>query len=193
MDIRKINIRSISEAEYSQIAKIFPETAEKIKNYRPDDKKRTLAGRFLLKNMIKEIYGREDFSLVFNENGKPLLDFCFFSISRSEDIAVCAVSDFPVGVDIERIGGFKKRKRYMLFTDSESDYVNKQDSENRFYTLWTMKEAYIKAIGGKIADAAKTEFVTSDFTFKKTYENYKFKTQKKENYVLTVCEKSPEY
>lgn len=193
MDIRKINIHSISDAEYSQIAKIFPETAEKIKNYRPDDKKRTLAGRFLLKNMIKEIYGREDFSLVFNENGKPLLDFCFFSISHSEDVAVCAVSDFPVGTDIQYMGGFVKRKKYMLFTDSESGYVNQHDSENRFHTLWTMKEAYIKAIGGKIADAAKTEFVTSDFIIKKTYENYKFKTQKKENYVLTVCERSPEY
>lgn len=192
MDIRKINIHSISDAEYSQIAKIFPETAEKIKNYRPDDKKRTLAGRFLLKNMIKEIYGREDFSLVFNENGKPLLDFCFFSISHSEDVAVCAVSDFPVGTDIQYMGGFVKRKKYMLFTDSESGYVNQHDSENRFYTLWTMKEAYIKAIGGKIADAAKTEFVTSDFIIKKTYENYKFKTQKKENNVLTVCENSPE-
>ena len=193
MDIRKINIHSISDAEYSQIAKIFPETAEKIKNYRPDDKKRTLAGRFLLKNMIKEIYGREDFSLVFNENGKPLLDFCFFSISHSEDVAVCAVSDFPVGTDIQYMGGFVKRKKYMLFTDSESGYVNQHDSENRFYTLWTMKEAYIKAIGGKIADAAKTEFVTSDFIIKKTYENYKFKTEKQENYVFTVCEKSPEY
>ena len=193
MDIRKINIHSISDAEYSQIAKIFPETAEKIKNYRPDDKKRTLAGRFLLKNMIKEIYGREDFSLVFNENGKPLLDFCFFSISHSEDVAVCAVSDFPVGTDIQYMGSFVKRKKYILFTDLESGYVNQHDSENRFYTLWTMKEAYIKAIGGKIADAAKTEFVTSDFIIKKTYENYKFKTQKKENYVLTVCEKSPEY
>ena len=192
MDIRKINIHSISYAEYSQIAKIFPETAEKIKNSRPDDKKRTLAGRFLLKNMIKEIYRREDFSLVFNENGKPLLDFCFFSISHSEDVAVCAVSDFPVGTDIQYMGGFVKRKKYMLFTDLESGYVNQHDSKNRFYTLWTMKEAYIKATGGKIADAAKTEFVTSDFTFKKTYENYKFKTQKKENYVLTVCENSPE-
>ena len=78
MEIRKINIRTISEKEYSEIIRFFPETAEKLNNYRPDDKKRTLAGRFLLKNMIKEIYGREDFSLVFNENGKPLLDFCFF-------------------------------------------------------------------------------------------------------------------
>lgn len=193
MEIRIINIRDVSDAEYTEILKKFPETAEKIKNLRPDDKKRTLAGRLLLKNMIKEKYGREDFSLIFNENGKPLLDFCFFSISHSGDVAVCAVSDFSVGADIQYMGGFVKRKKYMLFTDSESGYVNQHDSENRFYTLWTMKEAYIKAIGGKIADAAKIELVTSDFIIKKTYESYKFKTEKKENYVLTVCEKSPEH
>ena len=192
MEIRKINISAVSDAEYSETAEFFPEIAEKIANYSPDDKKRTLAGRFLLKNMIKEKYGREDFLLFFNENGKPLLDFCFISISHSGDFAVCAVSKFPVGADIEYTGGFKKREKYMLFTDLESDYVNRHDSGKRFYTLWTMKEAYIKAIGGKIADASKTELVTPDFHIKKTYENFKFITEKQGKYVLTVCEKSSE-
>lgn len=193
MEFRSINIGDISDAEYSEILDFFPETAEMIKNYRPDDKKRTLAGRFLLKNMIKEKYGRKNFTLGFNENGKPMLDFCFISISHSGDFAVCAVSDFPIGADIQYMSGFKKRKKYMLFTDSESDYVNQNDGENRFYTLWTMKEAYIKAIGGKIADAAKTELVMSDFKIKNTYESFKFTTQKQGNYLLTVCEKSPEH
>lgn len=191
MELRKISIRGISDNEYSEIAEYFPETALKIKNYRLDDKKRTLAGRILLRKMIKKRYGIEDFTLSFNENGKPTLDFCFFSISHSGDIAVCAVSDYPVGADVQYMSGFKKRDRYMLFTASESDYVNECDCEQRFYTLWTMKEAYIKAIGGKTADMTNTKLVTPELRVNKNFGDFIFKTEKQGNYILTVCEKSP--
>lgn len=188
MELKKINIGSISEKEYSEISEYFPETAPKTKNYRPEDKKRTLAGRLILKKIIKEIYGREDFTLFFNENGKPMLDFCFLSISHSGDYAVCAVSDLPVGVDIERTGGFKKRDKYMLFTPLESEYVNERDSENRFYTLWTRKEAYIKAKGGLLADAAKAELVTPDLKLRNIYDGFHFTTEKSDNYILSAAE-----
>lgn len=191
MELRKISIRGISDKEYSEIAEFFPELALKTKNYRPDDKKRTLAGRILLRKMIKERYGREDFTLSFNENGKPTLDFCFFSISHSGDIAVCAVSDYPVGADVQYMSDFKKREKYMLFTASESGYVNERDYEQRFYTLWTMKEAYIKAIGGKTADMAYIELVTPKLGINKKFGDFIFKTEKQGNYILTVCEKSP--
>ena len=186
MEIRKININEISDTEYSKTADFFPETTKQIKDYRPDDKKRTLAGRYLLKKMIRELYGREEFTVKLNENGKPYLDFCFFSISHSGDFAVCAVSDFPVGVDIERMKGFKQRDKYMLFTPTESEYVNKSDPENRFFTLWTRKEAYIKAKGGKISDAAKVELVTSDFKLLSKYDGFDFKTEFTDGYILSV-------
>lgn len=188
MKIEKINIGGLSDKEYSEIAEFFPETAERIKNYRPDDKKRTLAGRFLLKKMIKELYGREEFSLSFNENGKPTLDFCFFSISHSGDFAVCAVSDFPVGADIERIGRFKRREKYMLFTQRESEFVNERDCDNRFYTIWTRKEAYIKAKGGKLSDAAKTELVAPDFKLLSRYDGFSFTTEESDGYILSAAE-----
>lgn len=186
MEIRKISINEISDIEYSETLDFFPEATKQIKDCRPDDKKRTLAGRYLLKQMIKELYGREDFVLGFNENGKPTLDFCFFSISHSGDFAVCAVSDSPVGVDIERMEQFKKRDSYMLFTALESEYVNKSDSLNRFYTLWTRKEAYIKAKGGKISDAAKAELVTPDFKLLSKYDGFDFKTEFTDGYILSV-------
>ena len=188
MIIRKINICGISKEEYSETEKAFPEAALKANNYRPDDKKRTLAGRFLLKKMITELYGRDNFALSFNENGKPALDFCFFNISHSEDFAVCAVSDSPVGVDIERADGFKRREKYMLFTPRESEYVNERDCVNRFYTLWTRKEAYIKAKGGILADAARAELVTPDFKLLSRYEGFRFTTEKSDGYILSAAE-----
>ena len=139
--------------------------------------------------MIQERYGREDFKLGFNENGRPVLDFCFISISHSGDYAVCAVADLPVGVDIESMGGFKKREKYMLFTPIESEYINRKDSEDRFYTLWTRKEAYIKAKGGILADAAKTELVTCGFSLLNFYDGFRFTTDKSDGYIISAAEK----
>ena len=69
MIIEKMNIRGISEKEYSETAKFFPETAERIKNCRPDDKKRTLAGRLLLKKMIKEKTFGDKTEMIYQTGG----------------------------------------------------------------------------------------------------------------------------
>ena len=115
MLLEKINIRDITDEEYTAALYLFPDIPK-----RGEDTKRTLAGRILLKKMIKRLYGKEDFKLYYNENGKPLCDFCFFSISHSGDFAAVAVSDNQVGVDIQIPGGFKKREKYMLFSPAAS-------------------------------------------------------------------------
>lgn len=189
MLISKINIRDISDTEYAEIERIFPAVAKKVKDSRPDKRKQTLAGRLLLKRLVKDFCGKDDFSVFSGENGKPVTDCCCFSIAHSGEYAVCAVSDKPVGVDIEAIGAFKKREKYMLFTPLESEYVNEADSVFRFYSLWTIKEAYIKALGGSLPDILKAELVTKELKLKKSFGDYIFTTEKEQGYILTVCEK----
>lgn len=189
MLISKINICDISDTEYAEIERLFPTVAKKVKNSRPDKRKQTLAGRLLLKRLVKDFCGKDDFSVLSGENGKPMTDCCCFSIAHSGEYAVCAVSDKPVGVDIEAVGVFKKREKYMLFTPLESKYVNKADSAVRFYSLWTMKEAYIKALGGSLPDVTGTELVTKELKLKKSLSDYIFTTEKEQGYILTVCER----
>ena len=139
-----INIRTVSNDEYRDIsARQSDELKKRLENCGEDDVKRTLAGRLLLERMIKRIYGKERFEINYNRNGKPLCDFCFFSISHSGDFAAVAVSDNQVGVDIQIPGGFKKREKYMLFSPAENEFVNAENSENRFYTLWTRKGVFL--------------------------------------------------
>ena len=76
----------------------------------------------------------------------------------------------------------------MLFSPLESKYVNERDSESRFYTLWTRKEAYIKAKGGILADAAKAELVTSDLKLLSRYDGFDFMTEKSDGYILSAAE-----
>lgn len=182
-----INIRDIPDEEYRTAAALQPyELKKRLENCKDADIKRTLAGRLLLERMIKRIYGKERFEIKYNKNGKPLCDFCFFSISHSGDFAAVAVSDDPIGVDIQIPGGFKKREKYMLFSPAENEFVNAENSENRFYTLWTRKEAYIKAEGGTLADAAKISLVGGG-KFKEKLGEYRFETEKTESYYLAVC------
>ena len=182
-----INICAVSDSEYRDIsARQSDGLRKRLENCTDDDVKRTLAGRLLLERMIKRIYGKERFEIKYNKNGKPLCDFCFFSISHSGEYAAVAVSDEPIGVDIQIPDGFKKREKYMLFSPDENEFVNAKDSENRFYTLWTRKEAYIKAEGGTLSDAAKISLIGGG-ELKEKLGEYRFETEKTESYYLAVC------
>lgn len=181
------DITGISDEEYKKASSLI--SSERISRLNGDDKKRTLAGRILLCELVLRLYGRTEFDVKISENGKPELDFCFFNISHSGKYAVCAVSDRPVGIDIEEMSDFKRRERYMLFSKEESDYVNAVQTPERFYTLWTMKEAYIKAIGATLGDAEKVTFI-KDGRLCAEFKGYLFTTEYRDGYALTVCEKA---
>lgn len=78
----------------------------------------------------------------------------------------------------------------MLFSPEECGFVNAADSENRFFTLWTMKEAYIKAGGAAFfQDAAGLSLVGGGLLEAKHFGNNHFETEKTDSYYLTVCYK----
>ncbi|MBD5585432.1 MAG: 4'-phosphopantetheinyl transferase superfamily protein [Clostridia bacterium] len=92
------------------------------------------------------------FAINFNENGKPYVegDPLFFSITHSKDTAVFALSDKPVGIDLEFIDCKRKIESVLLrFTDRELSEIN--GNLPLFYENWVVKEAYIKLICGTIA------------------------------------------
>lgn len=151
------------------------------------NKERTHAGRTLLKELITEIYGKKELNFIFNENGKPLLDFCFFSISHSGNYVACAVDTKPIGIDIEHISRFKKRKKYMLFTPKETEFVNLKDSAERFLTLWTRKEAYVKLKGGKLADAADICLISDDLELINGYNNIMFTSKNESDFIFSIA------
>ena len=92
----------------------------------------------------------------YNEYGKPHLannSALQFNLSDSHSTALYAVArDQEVGIDVEymgrdtRIDGIAER----FFSPEESTAFQKLPVEERlagFYRLWTLKEAYVKAIG----------------------------------------------
>ena len=116
-------------------------------------KKLSIAAGELAKKSIAEVLNIDPESIRFRTTkaGKPYAENLNieFSISHSGNIAVCAISDKPVGIDIELIKDVSFNVAKRLFTPDEQKYVfEKWDvSKQRFYEVWTRKEAYVKKIG----------------------------------------------
>ena len=116
------------------------------------EQERTLVKK-LLKNALAERLPHRpaQFQLEYGKYGKPYLKDAAlqFSVSYTYGICLIALSDGEIGADIERLRAAKLRVANRCFTDSENHYLH-QDTElfdQRFYELWTQKEAYLKYTG----------------------------------------------
>ena len=116
-------------------------------------KKLSVAAGDLLRKAIAEEFNINASELRFRsgKNGKPYVENAKveFSISHSENIAVCVLSDKPVGIDIEYIRDVNVNVARRLFTQDEQNYVFEKWPlvKQRFFEVWTRKEAYVKMLG----------------------------------------------
>ncbi len=80
--------------------------------------------------------------------GKPKTPGVFWNLSHSGEYALLAVSDADVGADLERLRPAPMRTAGRVFAPEELDWLAAgEDGDARFFTLWTMKEALLKASG----------------------------------------------
>ena len=89
----------------------------------------------------------------------PLHPDIHFNLSYSDAYIACAVSDVPVGVDIEVMKPRSMKIAHRFFTPYELAYITAIEAEKlvRFYEIWTKKESAIKMWG--------TGFLTSISSF----------------------------
>lgn len=106
----------------------------------------------LLKQGLEEknIFFSEDL-IDYTEHGKPYLkgyDKVFFNISHCREIAVCAIEDTVVGVDVENIRQRLKRVMQRTYSEREIEYVEcSENPDEMFFRIWTLKESFVKALG----------------------------------------------
>lgn len=86
-----------------------------------------------------------------DEGGKPYfphLPQCRFSVSRSGELALCAVGGVDIGADIEKLR--PRNPKFPRYALSERELAWFSDRGSRwedFYALWTLKEARVKCTG----------------------------------------------
>ncbi len=139
------------------------------------DRARSLCAGLALDACLQAVGLRErEVTVKTDEHGKPYLadhPELYFSLSHSGDFAVCALDDAPIGVDLERhrpIDSERLAKRYLNVTAPLT--------RAEFFSLWTKKESYLKAVGIGLAGLhAEPE------------AGWQFREYPLRGYSLTVC------
>lgn len=130
---------------------------KKVLSYRfMQDRKLSLYVELLCRLLLSSISSKNYNDFVFEvlEYGKPIVigkDGFHISLSHTRMCAVVCVSELgEVGIDVEKINEAPLDIMNTCFSQNEIENIlcGKTDELNeRFYKMWTCKEAYLKQIG----------------------------------------------
>jgi len=175
------------------------EKLKKISN--PANRYRSAMGEILTRYAIQSVSGINTGDLVveIGPNGKPFLTShpqIHYNISHSGEYVVCAVAKVNLGIDVERIRDVNFRVAERYFSKAElADLMKYEPYERRdyFFTLWTIKESYLKALGKGLTKSL------SSFTVRKDRKKYHltgedlavgysvFNSSLPGNYMISLC------
>lgn len=159
-DINKLFVVSLDETFDSELydtLSLLTAAGKKAKldNYKSDiDKKLELYADLLLRVAIHQDLNIENGDITFGANsyGKPFLlsnqDY-HFNVSHTHNMIAVAVSNNSIGIDVEKIREIDLGIAKRFFTEYELKYIYKSQNNTyeRFFEIWTKKEAYIKYMG----------------------------------------------
>lgn len=102
----------------------------------------------LLRDILKSDYHLEEICIERDEMGKPFLKGgeVFFNVSHSGAYIAIAVSEKPVGVDIEGMRTIRDGMYRKVVQPQEQELIGAA-RERDFLRLWTLKESFVKAEG----------------------------------------------
>jgi 4'-phosphopantetheinyl transferase len=128
-------------------------------------------------------------------NGKPYYiteKKYSFNISHSGDIAICAISECLVGIDIERKGGTINDILQRICKKEEFEWANSGVGKEKCYSLWTYRESYLKCIGNGIKGIANLFSMIDDKKLIVEHEGFFFyPIQVQNGYESTICTQGP--
>lgn len=140
------------------VSRLDPVELERFHRFRPEVKKQEFAlGKALTRFALSRATGRTTVPWVFtvDRRGKPGLgpphSSLHFNLSHTKGLlAVAVTSGHPVGIDVETIEPRSEDIARRFFAPEEVSLLESTPADRRvtlFTTLWTLKEAYMKAHG----------------------------------------------
>lgn len=149
------------EEIYNNAGAYWQKKADRI--WAAEKRKEILGSAALLERSLSIYLGTKDLSehldnVKTGKYGKPEFSLhpdVHFNLSHSGGWAMCIISSFPAGCDIEKVRidkdgpDLEMRIAQRFFTPAECEMLSRNDKcmPLNFYRLWTLKESYIKAIG----------------------------------------------
>ena len=156
----------------------------------------------LLEYALLHTFGKriEEITFTKSAQGKWTCDFCHFSLSHSGNALAVALSDLPVGVDIEKNAPIKSPNKVAkkILTEAElEDYqrlaVNAESSNAFLLEIWTKKESIFKR-GGIASFLPNRIFVGEDTQTQKVFvadEEYFLSVTGNTDLTMHLCENAP--
>jgi len=159
-----IDVSSICPEAYCNAGWIPQDRIQRMVKYRREsDKKLLIGGELILTSYMSEKLDKSWASLMstesrllergLNEYGKPYFirhpDMAF-NISHSGKYCVGAFSDVQIGVDVQIKSEPYAEIADSFFNDDERKILYALPEDKRadyFFTMWTLKESYMKAVG----------------------------------------------
>ena len=187
MQIYMLNISDLSAEEYkAAFYDMSEERRKKCLDFRFDeDKRRCIAADYLIRTILAECLCKEknEIKIYADENGKPYVkENIHFNLSHSENYVVAAVSYKVIGIDIEKIKPVKtnmidyfcslKDKKYILGEEKYAGTNIPATALERFFEVWTFKEAFLKCSGEGISKKAALINFEDYCKYQKTFDDY---------------------
>jgi 4'-phosphopantetheinyl transferase len=157
VDAWRINVNSNLPALDYFLSVMHPDEIKRANKYlRINDKNRFIVSRGSLRCILGKYMGLPPHLIEFNigENKKPYVANAgqtdlHYNISHSGDWILLAVSNSALGADVEFINHSFSYREVIddHFSIDEAAYIRQNRSLERFFMLWTRKEALTKATG----------------------------------------------
>ena len=122
----------------------------------------------ILADILKKDYEMEACPEILRDDmGKPYLEASplHFNVSHSGEYVGIAVSEYPVGIDIQEKKEIKEGMYCKVVQPKEHVLIG-EEGQRDFLRLWTLKESFVKAEGKGLRISMK------DYYFEKEKENY---------------------
>lgn len=158
------------DTAYRQLS---PTRRARIDRYRrQEDKLRSLAGELLARALAAQA-GIACPLVEQLESGQPVLKDggLHISIAHSGELVACAIHTAPVGIDVEQLRPFRAGMLRHVCTEAETAYVlggaplpegemTDAGMIDRFFEVWTGKEAFFKRAGTGITDLKSIDILS---------------------------------
>lgn len=155
--------------EYEQLSDEFIERALEIlpegrrnkalRYRRKIDMQNCVVAYLLLKYGLHDCFDINSFQISYGKYGKPYLGEypnIYFSFSHCNIACVVAISDYPIGIDIQDIRPFSWDIANLVCSQQELIELHKSKDRNLLFTkMWVIKESYVKMLGIGISHGLK--------------------------------------
>jgi len=168
------------------LSKVSPQRREQALKFRHQNGQQlSLAVYLLLMEGLRKEYNILSPPLFdYTPEGKPYLanhPDIHFNFSHSGNVALCVLSNRPVGADVEVPRKITPSLISYTMNDSEQAQINASaDPTMQFLYFWTRKEALLKLTAKGISNDMKQVLAET--------ENYSFKTIQTKDYIYSICE-----